>query len=453
MTAGPRQPMRFAACGPLRGSAAVPGDKSISHRALIIAAMAEGRSRIAGLSDGTDLLSTAAALRELGVSIAQDGAEWTVDGVGPAGLRQPETVLYMGNSGTSARLLMGVAAAHPITAEFTGDASLRRRPMDRVIAPLRELGAQVDAAPGDRLPLTLRGAARPRPIHHRTNVASAQVKSALLLAALNTPGETVIAEPVPTRNHSEVMLRHFGAPLTIEPHGTGVRLGVMGPVRLEPRQLRVLGDFSAAAFLLVAALIVRGSEVRVEELVLNPMRIGLLTLLRQMGADLSIEIGDKVQGEPTGAVTARYSRLAGGSFFSSPTAPMLIASAIDEFPIFFIAAAFASARTEVTGLSELRVKESDRISAMAAGLRAIGALVEEREDGLAITGSGGAPLAGGATIDPGLDHRVAMAFAVAGLHCREPVTVADMSPVRSSFPGFASVLAALGARPEGIGSC
>ncbi|HEX8442107.1 MAG TPA: 3-phosphoshikimate 1-carboxyvinyltransferase [Allosphingosinicella sp.] len=453
MIAGPRQPMRFAACGPLRGVAAVPGDKSISHRALIIASVADGRSSIAGLSDGADLLSTAGALRALGASIAQNGKEWIVDGVGPAGLRSPEGVLDMGNSGTSARLLMGLVASHPIEASFTGDASLRTRPMDRVIGPLRRMGALVNAEPGDRLPLTLRGAARPQPVRHETRIASAQVKSALLLAALNTPGETAVAEAVPTRNHTELMLRHFGAPVRIDLHGTGVRVGITGPISVEPRQVRILGDFSAAAFLLVAALIVPGSEVRVEALVLNPMRTGLFTLLRRMGADLSMEVSGEMQGEPIGAVTARHSRLVGGSFFTGPSAPMLIASAIDEFPIFFIAAAFASGGTEVTGLSELRVKESDRISAMAAGLRAIGANVEERGDGLAIAGSGGDALAGGATIDPGLDHRVAMAFAVAGLHCREPVTIADMSPVRTSFPGFARALAEIGANPEEIGSC
>ncbi|HEX8402584.1 MAG TPA: 3-phosphoshikimate 1-carboxyvinyltransferase [Allosphingosinicella sp.] len=444
--------IRFGAAGPLRGNIAVPGDKSISHRALMVAAVAEGRSSIRGLCDGVDLSATVEALRAFGVPIHRDGATCLVDGVGAAGLRAPETALDMGNSGTSARLLMGLIASRPITARLIGDESLCRRPMDRVIAPLRRIGARIEPAPGDRLPLTIAGTASARPIRHETAVASAQVKSALLLAALNIPGETVITEAIPTRDHGELMLRHFGAPITIERSG-GAHISLSGPARLQARPVDVPRDISAAAFPLVAALIVPGSDVRIERLVLNPMRAGLLTVLARMGADLRIEITGSAQGEPVGTVTARHSRLRGGDLFGDPASADLVAATIDEFPIFFIAAAFAHGRTRVSGLSELRVKESDRIAAMAAGLSAIGASVEQSRDGLVITGSNGAPLAGGATIDPALDHRVAMAFAVAGLHCIEPVTVNDMSVVRTSFPGFANILAALGADPQAMAPC
>ncbi len=424
-------PMVFGACGPLRGTARVPGDKSISHRALICAAAAAGRSRIEGLSEGGDVRSTAAALEAMGVSIARDGPAWTVDGVGAGGLLQPKGALEMGNSGTSARLLMGLVASHPIAAVFTGDSSLSRRPMERVSAPLRRIGAEVAAAPGGRLPLTVRGLCPAVPRSHRIEVPSAQVKSALLLAALNIPGLTRIVETVPTRDHSERMLKLFGADIAVE----GGEIAVRGEAELRPQALAIPGDPSAAAFLAVAALIVPGSDLRIEGLGMNPSRTGLFELLREMGGDIVVSGRRESGGEPVADLAVRHSTLRG-----IDVSPAMAPRTIDEFPIFFIAAAFARGTTRTSGLSELRFKESDRLAAMAEGLRAIEARVGEVEDGLVIAGSGGEPLAGGATIDAGLDHRIAMSFAVAGLHSREPVTVADMSCVDTSFPGFAALL-------------
>ncbi|MEA3049890.1 MAG: 3-phosphoshikimate 1-carboxyvinyltransferase [Sphingomonadales bacterium] len=423
--------MRFSASAPLRGDARIPGDKSISHRALMLAAMARGRSRIAGLSQGSDVRSTAAALRAMGVRIERRGREWTVDGVGTGGLLQPETALDLGNSGTSARLLMGLVASHPIAAAFTGDASLSARPMGRVIRPLSRLGADIAASPGGRLPLLVRGACPAVPLEHRLEVASAQVKSALLLAALNTPGVTRVIEPVPTRDHSERMHKAFGAEIAVE----GERIALRGEAELRPCEVAVPGDPSAAAFPLVAALLVPGSEVRIANVGVNPGRAGLFQVLREMGADLEMSNRRDAGAEPVADLVARTSGLRGVE-----VPPGLAPAMIDEFPILFVAAAFAQGTTRTRGLGELRVKESDRLAAMAEGLRAIGARVEELEDGLAVHGSGGEPLPGGATIDPRLDHRIAMAFAVAGLHCRRPVTLADMSAADTSFPGFAAMI-------------
>jgi 3-phosphoshikimate 1-carboxyvinyltransferase len=429
------RPAAFGACRPLRGAVSVPGDKSISHRALMIAAMALGRSRIEGLSEGADVAATAAALRAMGVEIASDGEVWNVDGVGTGALRQPRRALDMGNSGTSTRLLMGLAASHPIAATFVGDASLSRRPMDRVARPLARLGADVAASPGGRLPLMVRGLCPAAPLVHRMAVPSAQVKSAVLLAALNIPGVTRVIEPVATRDHSERMLKAFGADVAVE----GDTISLRGEAELTPRAVRVPGDPSAAAFLAVAALIVPGSEVRIEGVGVNPGRVGLFTVLAEMGADLSFSNPREEGGEPVADLLVRHSALNGVD-----VPPELAPAMIDEFPILFVAAAFARGATRTRGLGELRVKESDRLAVMAEGLQAIGAAVDEDEDGLVVTGSGGDPLAGGATIDPRLDHRIAMSFAVAGLHGRRPLIVADMSPADTSFPGFERLLEGLG---------
>jgi 3-phosphoshikimate 1-carboxyvinyltransferase len=396
--------------------------------------MAVGRSRIEGLSEGGDVRSTAEALRAMGVRIARDGPAWTVDGVGAGGLLQPEGPLDMGNSGTSARLLMGLVSSHPIAAAFAGDPSLSRRPMERVAAPLRRIGAEIALAPGGRLPLTVRGLCPAVPRTHRMTLPSAQVKSALLLAALNIPGLTRIVEPVPTRDHSERLLARFGADIAVE----GGEIALRGESELRPRGLTIPGDPSAAAFLAVAALIVPGSEIRIEGVGVNPTRIGLFDLLVEMGADLAVSNRRESGGEPVADLAVRHSSL---SAIDVP--PDFAPRTIDEFPILFVAAAFARGTTRTAGLGELRFKESDRLAAMAEGLRAIGARVEEGEDGLAITGTGGDPLPGAAAIDPRLDHRVAMAFAVAGLHCRQPVTVADMKAADTSFPGFAALLESL----------
>jgi 3-phosphoshikimate 1-carboxyvinyltransferase len=434
------QPMEFSARGPLRGTLAVPGDKSISHRALMLSALAVGRSHIAGLSEGGDVLSTADALRAMGARIERgQGAAWEVDGVGVGGLLRPEVPLDMGNSGTSARLLMGLIATHPIAAKLYGDASLSRRPMDRVAEPLRRTGARIDAAPGDRLPLTMRGGSPALPLHTRLPVASAQVKSALLLAGLNTPGLTRVVEPVATRDHSERMLKLFGADVQVSEEPDGARLITLrGEAELKPQRLSIPGDPSSAAFLAVAASIVPGSEVRLTGVGVNPMRMGLYRLLEAMGADISFSGQHETSGEPVADILVRHAPLRA---VDVPLA--LVPAMIDEFPIFFIAAALAEGTSRAHGLAELRVKESDRIAAMAHGLRAIGARVEESPDGLIIHGSGGRPLAGGALIASQLDHRIAMSFAVAGLACVSPLTVDDMNPVTTSFPGFAAALESL----------
>ena len=442
--AAPR-PARFGPSGPLAGLAAIPGDKSISHRALMVAAMARGRTRIEGLCAGSDLHSTAAALAAMGVAIAREPGGWSVDGVGTGGLLQPPCALDMGNSGTSARLLMGLVASHRVTAAFTGDASLGRRPMDRVIAPLGRIGADIAAAPGGRLPLIVRGACPAVPRSTRLGIASAQVKSALLLAGLNIPGVTEVIEPAATRDHSERMLRLFGAEIEVDPSPGGRRIALRGESELSPHDVAIPGDPSAAAFLIVAALIVPGSELRIHGVGVNRMRAGLFDILTEMGADLIFSNRREQSGEPVADLAVRSSALRGVA-----VPPALIPAMIDEFPAFFVAAAFARGESRAHGLAELRVKESDRITAMARGLHAIGAAAQESDDGLVIQGSGGAPLAGGAVIASALDHRIAMSFAVAGLHCREPLTIDDMRPVDTSFPEFAATLAGLlaaGARP------
>lgn len=427
-------PMEFRAAGPLRGRVCVPGDKSISHRALMLAAMARGRSLIHGISDGTDVRATADALRAMGVAIGGDGDSWAVDGVGTGGLLQPAAPLDMGNSGTSARLLMGLLASHPISAIFTGDASLSRRPMERVIEPLRRLGADIKAAPGGRLPLELRGTCPAVPLTHLMALPSAQVKSALLLAALNTPGITTVVERVATRDHSERMLTRFGADIRV----SGPEISLRGEAELRPCALCIPGDPSAAAFLLVAALVVPGSELVVENVGVNPLRTGLFDMLREMGADLVFSNPREESGEPVADVTARHSALSG-----IEVPPDIAPRMIDEFPALFLAAAFATGTTRASGLDELRHKESDRLAAMSAGLQTLGARVEEAADGLDIKGTGGEPLPGGASVAARLDHRVAMSLAVAGLHASAPVIVDDMTSADTSFPGFAGLLQGL----------
>ncbi|QHL90726.1 3-phosphoshikimate 1-carboxyvinyltransferase [Sphingomonas changnyeongensis] len=433
--------MSFAAAPPLSGTVRVPGDKSISHRALMLSALAVGTSRITGLLEGEDVLATAAAMRAMGAVIARSPEGlWTVNGVGVGGLLQPEAALDMGNSGTSTRLLMGLVASHPVTATFTGDASLTRRPMARVIDPLMQMGADITAAPGGRLPLMVRGACPAVPIRYRLPVASAQVKSALLLAGLNTPGITHVEEPVPTRDHSERMLKGFGADLTVEVENGVRHIRLHGEAELSPQTIEVPGDPSSAAFPVVAALIVPGSSIRVENVGINPTRSGLYEVLRMMGADLAFADQRVVGGEPVADIVVRHSALTG-----IEVPPEIAPAMIDEYPVLAIAAAMAAGRTVMRGIEELRVKESDRIAAMVAGLRAIGVAVEELPDGMIVEGRGGDPLPGGATIASLLDHRIAMSFAVAGLASRAPVTIDDMSPVATSFPDFVTLLDRLGA--------
>lgn len=430
----------FTPSGPLRGTVRVPGDKSISHRSLMLCALAIGKSTISGLLEGEDVLATAAAMRAMGADIVRsDDAIWTVHGVGVGGLMQPGTALDMGNSGTSTRLLMGLVASHAITATFIGDASLSKRPMGRVSAPLSVMGAEFTASPGGTLPMMVRGICPAVPISYTLPVASAQVKSAILLAGLNTPGITTVIEPIPTRDHSERMLRGFGADLTVQVDSDGVRtIRLVGEAELKPQDIEVPGDPSSAAFPIVAALITPGSEVTITHVGMNPTRTGIYKMLEAMGADLTYSNEREVGGEPVADITARHSVLHG------ITVPLdVVPSMIDEFPVFFVAASVAQGQTVTSGLDELRVKESDRLALMATGLKAIGAIVEEREDGLVITGSGGEPLEGGVTVSSALDHRIAMSFAVAGQHCYHGVTVDDVSPIATSFPEFETMIAGL----------
>lgn len=429
---------RFSPAGPLRGSIAVPGDKSISHRSLILGAMAVGETRVSGLLEGEDVLATAAAMRAMGADVYRDeDASWHVHGVGVGGLLQPEAAIDCGNSGTSARLLMGLVASHGIAVTFTGDASLSKRPMGRVIDPLSQMGARFTPSPDGTMPLMLEGAHPAVPIAYRLPVASAQVKSAVLLAGLNTPGVTSVIEPVPTRDHSERMLRGFGAELEIgEDNGARV-IRLTGQVDLRPQTLTVPGDPSSAAFFLVAATLVEGSDLTIRNVGMNPTRAGLVDVLRQMGANIEDIDAREVGGEPVADLRVRQAPLKG-----IEVDPAVAPSMIDEFPVLFVAAALAQGTTVTRGLEELRVKESDRLATMAAALETIGARVEEREDGLMIQGTGGEPLRGSANarVKTHLDHRIAMSMAVAGLVSRDGVEVDDTSPIATSFPNFMALL-------------
>jgi 3-phosphoshikimate 1-carboxyvinyltransferase len=439
VTANPAlpRPRRFLPAGPLRGTIRVPGDKSISHRSIMLGGLAVGETRISGLLEGEDVLATAAAMRAMGANVERIGeGEWRVHGVGVGTLLQPAAPLDMGNSGTSTRLLMGLVASHPISATFVGDASLSGRPMGRVIEPLSQMGAAFEASEGGRLPLTVRGASPAVPIEYRLPVASAQVKSAVLLAGLNTPGITTVIEPVPTRDHSERMLRGFGADLTVEIAPDGTRtIRLVGEAELKPQTIEVPGDPSSAAFFIVAALVVPGSELTIENVGLNPTRAGLIEVLRQMGGSIEELNRREVGGEPVADLLVRHSALRG-----IEVDPAVAPSMIDEFPILFVAAALAEGKTVTSGLDELRVKESDRLSAMAAALTAIGARVIETEDGLTIDGTGGEPLEGGGPVATHLDHRIAMSMAVAGLASYHGVEVDDTRPIATSFPVFEALL-------------
>jgi 3-phosphoshikimate 1-carboxyvinyltransferase len=440
------QPRRFSPTGPLAGSIRVPGDKSISHRSLMLGALAVGETRVTGLLEGEDVLATAAAMRQMGATIVRqtDGAgnaEWIINGVGVGGLLQPAEPLDMGNSGTSTRLLMGLVASHAISATFVGDASLSKRPMGRVIEPLSQMGAEFEASEGGRLPLTLRGMCPAIPIAYRLPVASAQVKSAVLLAALNTPGITTVIEPVPTRDHSERMLKGFGADLTVvEMDGERI-ITLTGPADLKPQVIEVPGDPSSAAFFVVAALLVPGSDVLIANVGLNPTRAGLFEVLHKMGGRITFVNLREVGGEPVADMRVRHSQLHGIT-----VDPAVAPSMIDEFPVLFVAAALAEGTTVTSGLDELRVKESDRLTAMAQALALAGANVEEHEDGLTIHGTGGAPLPGtadGAAVVTHLDHRIAMSMAVAGLASTAGVQIDDIRPIATSFPGFIALLESL----------
>jgi len=429
---------------PLLGTIRVPGDKSISHRALMFAALAVGESRISGLLEGEDVLRTAAAMRALGAEVVQDAPEtWRVAGRGVGGLVEPAEVLDMGNSGTAARLLTGILASHPFFAVLTGDASLRGRPMQRVIDPLAACGARFLSRAGGRLPLAVVGARDPLPLDYRLPVPSAQVKSALLLCGLNTPGLTRVEEPEATRDHSENMLRHFGAEVSVQAQGSTRIITLAGQPHLRAADVVVPGDPSSAAFLIVAALLVPGSRLRIEGVGLNVLRCGLFAMLREMGADLRTENQRLQGGEPVGDLIVTHSPLRAVEV-PAERAPGMI----DEFPVLAVAAAFAEGTTRMCGLKELRVKESDRLTATAALLAANGVRVEIEGDDLIV--HGGRPPAGGAMAQTHMDHRLAMSALVLGLAAQAPVAVDDGAFIDTSFPGFAALLNGLVEGPAPI---
>ena len=441
-------PMTSRRSGPLRGEAHVPGDKSISHRALILGALAVGETRITGLLEGDDVLGTAAAMRAFGAQVERLGeGDWRIHGVGVGGFAEPENVIDCGNAGTGVRLIIGAMATSPITATFTGDASLRSRPMARITDPIALFGARAYGRSGGRLPMTIVGARDPVPVRYTTPMPSAQVKSAVLLAGLNAPGETVVIEREPTRDHTERMLAGFGAEVTVADSPEGRVITLTGQPELTPQTLAVPRDPSSAAFPVCAALIVEGSDVLVPNIGLNPTRAGLFDTLREMGADLAFENPREEGGEPVADLRARYSPDMKGI----RVPPERAASMIDEYPVLAVVAAFATGKTEMVGVNELRVKERDRIDAMARGLEANGVTVEEGPDFLVVHGLGPGGMPGGGTAAARLDHRIAMSFMVAGLAARNPVSVDDGAPIATSFPGFEPLMAALGGRIERSG--
>lgn len=430
-----------AATTPLAGAVAVPGDKSISHRALMFAALARGETGITGLLEGEDVLRTAAAMRALGATVTRTApGAWQVTGRGLGALQEPDDVLDMGNSGTAARLLSGILASHGIFSVMTGDGSLRGRPMKRVTDPLSATGARFTSRSGGRLPLAIEGVADPAPLSYRLPVASAQVKSAVLLAGLNAAGTTRVEEPVATRDHTENMLRHFGAEVSVAPLGAGGRvITLTGRPDLVARDVAVPGDPSSAAFVLAAALLVPGSSVTVRGVGLNPLRTGLFTTLREMGADLRLSNERVEGGEPVGDLTAVAGPLHGVDV-PAERAP----SMIDEYPILAVVAAHASGPSRFRGLEELRVKESDRLSATVALLQRNGVTVDVVGDDMLVTGTGGA-VPGGGLVETRMDHRLAMSATVLGLVAAQPVKVDDTAFIDTSFPGFIDLMNSIGA--------
>ena len=428
----------------LSGHIRIPGDKSISHRSLMFGALASGQTRISGLLEGEDVIHTANAMRAMGATITKDNDVYVIHGTGNGCLLEPEQPLDFGNAGTGARLTMGLVGTYAMKTRFIGDASLSKRPMGRILDPLRLMGVQVEASEGDRLPLTLWGAVTPNPITYRVPMASAQVKSAVLLAGLNTPGITTVIEPVMTRDHTEKMLVGFGADLEVETDNDGVRyIHLEGQGELHGQDITVPGDPSSAAFPIVAALITEGSDVTIENVLLNPTRTGLITTLLEMGADISFENKRQTGGEEVADIRVRFSRLKGVRV-PKERAP----SMIDEYPVLAVAAAFAEGKTVMEGLAELRVKESDRLAAVANGLKKNGVDCEEGKDFLVVIGDPSAKNIGGGTVTTHLDHRIAMSFLVLGLGAAKPVTIDDKRMIATSFPEFMGLMAKLGAHIE-----
>lgn len=425
--------------GPLSGTIRVPGDKSISHRAMMFGAMALGRTTVTGLLEGEDVLATGRAMVALGARIEKTGATWAIDGLGVGGFLAPQADLDFGNAGTGVRLTMGLVGAYPFVTRFVGDASLTARPMGRVLDPLRAIGVEVVEHDNNRLPIALRGPRTPLPVNYRVPMASAQVKSCILLAGLVIPGETVVVEPIMTRDHTEKMLAGFGADIAIATNADGVRtITVKGLPDLRGQTLIVPGDPSSAGFPLVAALIVPGSDITIENVLMNPTRTGLIETLIEMGGDIAVVNRRVSGGEDIADLRVKASRLKGVSV-PAERAP----SMIDEYPVLAVAAAFAEGRTEMPGLDELRVKESDRLAAVARGLEANGVICEEGHDYLIVEGGGG--VKGGGTVKTHLDHRIAMSFLVMGMASDRPVTVDDDAMIATSFPSFIADFTRLGA--------
>ena len=435
------KPMSARSCRPLKGRVSVPGDKSISHRALLFGSLAAGTTRIHGLLEAEDVVNTAKSVTALGAPAAKTGDIWELKGRGVGGLSKPDGALDFGNSGTGVRLMMGVLAGHDFAVELTGDASLSRRPMGRVLNPLKDMGLEVLGDGGDRLPLTVRGSASLLPFEYELPVPSAQVKSAILLAGLHAAGETTVIEKEATRDHTERMLRFFGADVTAVRDGDGrTRITVKGNATLQGREVRVPADPSSAAFLVAAALIVPGSHVTIEGVLVNPTRTGFYETLKEMGADVTLENQREEGGEPVADITARFSKLKG-----IRVPPERAPSMIDEYPMLACVAAFATGDTVMEGLAELRVKESDRLAATAAGLEANGVTTLVEGDTLTVRGTGGSVAGGGRQVETHLDHRIAMAFLTMGLATEKPVTVDDTAIIATSFPEFIGLMESLGA--------
>lgn len=425
----------------LKGDIRIPGDKSISHRSFMFGGLASGETRISGLLEGEDILATGKAMQAMGAQIRKEGDIWIINGTGNGCLLESETPLDFGNAGTGVRLTMGLVGTYDMKTSFLGDASLTSRPMARVLNPLREMGVQVEAAEGDRLPLTLRGPRTANPIRYRVPMASAQVKSAVLLAGLNTPGVTTVIEPIMTRDHTEKMLQGFGADLSVETDKDGVRhIHITGQGKLTGQIIDVPGDPSSTAFPLVAALITEGSDIIIRNVLMNPTRTGLITTLQEMGAQIDILDPRLAGGEDVADLRVRSSKLTG------ITVPVERApSMIDEYPVLAIAAAFADGETIMDGLDELRVKESDRLAAVARGLEANGVDCTEGEMSLSVRGNPSGKGFGGGTVATHLDHRIAMSFLVLGLASQKPVTVDDATMIATSFPEFMDLMRGLGA--------
>ena len=434
-------PLRARPSGPLTGTTRPPGDKSISHRALMLGALAVGETAIDGLLEGEDVLATAEAMRAFGATVTRTGpGVWRVAGLGVGGLLEPEAIVNYGNAGTGVRLAMGLAGGHGAVTTFTGDASLVRRPMGRILDPLRRMGIQALARSGDRLPATIKAPDALIPIEYRLPVASAQVKSAILLAALNAPGVTSVIEPVLSRDHTERMLAAFGAQVEIDAAEDGARVvRVEGGANLKPQAITVPGDPSSAAFAIVAALIVDGSDVTIGNVLLNPTRTGLIETLQEMGGDIAIAERRAVGGEEVGDIRVKASKLTGVTVPAS-RAPLMI----DEYPVLAVAAAYAEGDTLMEGIGEMRVKESDRIAAVVAGLRANGVAAEDTPETLLVHGMAKVP--GGGTVETHLDHRIAMSFLVMGLATQNPVVVDDGAMIATSFPSFVALMNGLGGR-------